>query len=189
MKLGEIAEIMIGILTKRESDEEGENSYLLFSLKSYEENLEYEQLITKKNLENKVTRKGDLLFRLLYPNRIIYVDEKLEGKIIPSQFCVIRTDKKQMSPIVLKWYLESKIAESELEKRVTGSVIKSISIANLKTLEIPTIQIKDQKVMERLITLWEEEKETTKRILEEKEKLYNSYLEEITIKGEVYAKR
>ncbi|MCI8519571.1 MAG: hypothetical protein HFJ51_05890 [Clostridia bacterium] len=189
MKLEKIAEIMIGILTQRESNEEGENSYLLFSLKNYEENLDYEEFRTKKNLENKTVKKGDLLFRLLYPNKIIYADEKLAGKIIPSQFCIIRANKNEMNPIVLKWYLESKIAENALEARVTGSVIKSMSITNLKTLEIPYIPPEKQKTMEELITLWEEEKTITKKILEEKEKLYNSYLEEITIEGARYGSK
>lgn len=189
MKLKEIAELMVGIVTKRELNEEGENSYSLFSLKSYEENLEYERLITQKDLSNKLIKKGDLLFRFLYPNKIIYVDEKLEGKIVSSHFCIIRTEQEKMNPIVLKWYLESKMAENDLKSIVTGSVMKSITIGNLKTLEIPHIPIKMQKIMEKMISLWDEEKKITQEILEEKEKLYNSYLEEFIKKGERYAKR
>ena len=37
MKLEELAQVMIGILTKREMDEKGKNRYRLFSLKNYEE--------------------------------------------------------------------------------------------------------------------------------------------------------
>ena len=37
MKLEEIADIIMGVLTNREKDEKGENSYLLFSLKNYDE--------------------------------------------------------------------------------------------------------------------------------------------------------
>lgn len=184
MKLEEIADVMIGILTKRESDENGENSYLLFSLKNYEEKQEYEELKTNKDLSNKLVQKGDLLFRLLCPNKIIYADEELEGKLISSQFCIIRTQEKKMDPIVLKWYLESKEAKEELNSKITGSIIKTMPLANLKTLYIPNISKKEQANMKRLILLWKEEKEISKKILEEKEKLYNSYLEEMMKRGE-----
>ena len=72
MKLEEMAQVMIGVLTKREKDNNGENSYELFSLKNYEEKNTYEELKTNKNLSDKLAQNGDLLFRLLAPNKIIY---------------------------------------------------------------------------------------------------------------------
>ena len=94
MILTDVAQVMIGVLTKREIYENGQNSYSVFSIKNYDENKEYDKISTQRNLNNKLAENGDLLFRLLYPNRIIYVDEKLEGLLIPSQFCIIRTDKR-----------------------------------------------------------------------------------------------
>lgn len=184
MKLEEIAQIMVGVLIKRENDKNGENSYVLFSLKNNEENQKYEELRTNKNLNEKLAQKGDLLVRLLYPNKIIYVDEAIEGMLVSSQFCIIRAEKEKINPIVLKWYLESKKIKEELEKKITGSIIKSMPISNLKTLEIPNIPIKEQEKMEQLIKLWEKEKEISEKIMEEKEKLYNFYLEEMINKGE-----
>lgn len=184
MKLDEIAQIMLGVFAQRENDERGENSYLLFSLKNYEEKQTYETLKTNKDLSQKLIQQGDLLFRLLYPNKIIYVDETLQGMLHSSQFCVIRTQKEKMNPIVLKWYLESRIAQTQLEERITGSIIKSMSISNLKGLEIPKISLRKQEEMEKLIVLWEKEKEISKQIMEEKEKLYHYYLEEMVEKGE-----
>ena len=80
MELEKIAQVMIGVLAKREYEENGKNSYLLFSLKNYEENQKYEELKTNKNLEEKIAKEGDLLFRLLYPNKIVYVKEEIVGK-------------------------------------------------------------------------------------------------------------
>ena len=182
MKLEKMAQVMIGVLSKREEDEKGENSYKLFSLKNYEENQEYEELKTNKNLNNKLAKTGDLIFRLLYPNKIIYADKKIEGLLIPSQFCIIRTEK--IDPIVLKWHLESKKAEEEVNSKITGSIIKTMTLANLKTIEIPEIPNKRQEKMKELILLWEKEKEISKEILEEKEKLYNYYLEKMTKLGD-----
>lgn len=177
MKLEEIAQVMIGVLAKREQEKEGENRYSLFSLKNYEEKQPYEELKTNKDLSEKVARRDDLLFRLLYPNKIIYVDEEIEGILIPSQFGIIRTQKEKMDPIVLKWYLESKKAKKELELQVTGSIIKSMPLTNLKKVSIPDISLENQENMKKLILLWKEEKEISQKILEEKEKLYDSYLE------------
>ncbi len=184
MKLEEIAEVMIGILSKREEDKNGENSYKLFSLKNYEEKQKYEELKTNKDLSNKLAEKGDLIFRLLYPNKIIYADRQIEGLLIPSQFCIIRTKKEKFDPTVLKWYLESKKAEEEVNSKITGSIIKSMTLANLKTIEIPEISNKKQEEMKKLILLWEKEKEISREILNEKEKLYNFYLEKMTKIGE-----
>lgn len=188
MKLDEIAKIKIGIVVKREIEENGENSYELFSLKNYEENENYEQLKTTKDLTDKLAKKGDLLFRLLYPNKIIYVNKELEGLLIPSQYCIIRVQNEKMDPDVLKWYLESKRAKQDLNSKITGSIIKSMPVSNLKTLEIPDISIKEQSNMKELIKLWDKEKEISKQILEKKEKLYNFYLEEMLKKGESYAR-
>ena len=182
MKLGEIAELMIGVLTKREQEENGKNTYKVFSLKNYEDKLEYETIKTNKNLNNKLTKKGNLLFRLVYPNKIIYITEELEGLLVPSQFCIIKTERNKLNPIVLKWYLESDQGKASLRNKITGSIIKSIPVSNLKNLEIPAISLKNQEEMEKLISLWTKEKEITEEILEEKEKLYNSYLEKMVNK-------
>jgi len=190
MKLGQVAQIMIGIVVKREAVEGGEKSYKLFSPRSYEEKLAYETITTSKDFSDKTLKEGDLIFRLVYPNKIVYANKELEGMLIPSQFCIIRTEKEKIDSTVLKWYFESKRAETELKSKITGSIIKSMSIANLRELEIPEIPIAKQKKMKQLITLWEEEKSVTEKILKEKEELYNAYLEEIVERGErLYKKK
>lgn len=189
MKLEEIAEVMIGVLAKREWDEKGENSYLLFSLKNHEENKPYEEIKTKKDLSDKQAKEGDLLFRLLYPNKIISVEKELVGKLIPSQFCIIRPKPEKIDSTILRWYLESKQVEAELGTRITGSIIKSMPISNLKTLEIPNISKEEQRNMKNLILLWEEEKRISEELIKEKEKLYNFYLEEMIKRGEENARR
>lgn len=182
MKLGEIAKLTIGVLTKREQDHNGKNRYKLFTLKKYEDKQEYDELRTGKNLDDKLTKKGDLLFRVVYPNKIIYITEELEGLLVPSQFCIIRVKKEILNPRVLEWYLSSNQGKEKLNGKITGSIIKSIQVTNLKSLEIPAISPKDQEKMEKLILLWSKEKEITEKIIEEKEKLYNSYLEKMVNK-------
>ena len=50
MRLEEVAQVIIGVLSKRENDSNGENSYELFSLKNKE------TLRTNKNLSDKLAQ-------------------------------------------------------------------------------------------------------------------------------------
>lgn len=184
MKLEEIAYVITGIVLNRERAVDGENSYTLFSLKDYEENSAYETLITNKDLKEKLSQKGDLLFRILSPNRIIYVDESLENMLISSHFFIIRLNSDVLNPIVLKWYLESQEVKEILNLQITGSIMQSMPISAIKNLEIPDIIKENQNKMKTLIELWEKEKNISKQILEKKEKLYNHYLEELIKRGE-----
>ena len=179
MRLEEVAQVIIGVLSKRENDSNGENSYELFSLKNKE------TLRTNKNLSDKLAQKGDLLFRLLSPNKIIYVDENIEGKLIPSQFCIIRANREKINPTVLKGYLESDKSKTDMESLITGSIIKSMTVAELRKIDIPNIAIEKQLEMEQLIKLCEKEKNILEEILKKKEKIYNWYLEEMVKKGEI----
>ena len=179
MKLEELAQVMIGILTKREMDEKGKNRYRLFSLKNYEEKKEYEEIIANKELNNKLTQKGDLLFLLLCPNKIIHVDEKLEGILVSSQFCIIRVQKEKIDPIILKWYLESQQGKAQIATEQIGSSIQKISIAALKKIEIPQIDINKQEKIKDLIEVWENEKKVMQDIIETKEMIYENIIEQL----------
>ena len=83
MKLEEIANVSIGILVHRESVENGKYQYKIFNLNNYEENQEYQAIETDKDFSDKMTQKGDLLFRLVAPNKIILVKEKEEDLFVP----------------------------------------------------------------------------------------------------------
>ena len=102
MKLEEVSQVSIGILTSREVTEIGENEYKLFNLKNYDNQEEYEDVKTLKNFDDKLTRKGDLLIRLVYPNRIIYIDGDMENLLVPSQMCIIRVDPKKSRFTIFK---------------------------------------------------------------------------------------
>lgn len=179
MKLGEIAKVSIGIVVNRENDDNGQFTYKLFSLKNYEENNKYEELKTNKDLSSKLAQEGDLLFRLIYPNKIIYVDKVIAGMAVPSQLCIIRPDRNIIDPVVLKWYLESESAKEQIKLHVSGSIIQTMPVSALKTIDIPEINMSTQKKIRELVNLWNEEKEISMKIIENKEQLYNRYIEEM----------
>ena len=180
MLLKEISQISIGILKNREFNKEGKNKYEFFNLKDYEENTGIIEVVkTDKDFEAKKIKKGDLIFRLIYPNKVILVDDKIQGMLIPSQWCLIRLDENLINPTYLKWYLESEDGKNQILTNITGSTIQKIPVDSLRNLDIPLIDIKKQNNIEDLIKLWEREKRTIIKILENKELLYNDIIREI----------
>lgn len=179
VQLQEIAEVSIGVLTARENDVFGENEYKLFSIRDYKSDDEYEIIRTNRYLRDKVTKKGDILIRLVAPNKIIYVDEKIENLLVPSQFCIIRVYKEHVNPEFLKWYLESDEGKGILAENITGSSIQKISVTDLRKIAIPIININKQKAIADLINLWNKEKDILQEIMKEKDLLYNNIIEKI----------
>lgn len=179
MKLEEVSQVSIGILTSREVTEIGENEYKLFNLKNYDNQEEYEDVKTLKNFDDKLTRKGDLLIRLVYPNRIIYIDGEMENLLVPSQMCIIRVDPKKVDSQYLKWYLESESGKERIFENITGSSIQKISVSDLRKLEVPIIALEKQKGITDLVNLWNKQKQISEEIIRQKEVLYNTYINEI----------
>ena len=186
MKLEEVANISIGILVNREISKNGKYEYPIFNLKNYEEKQEYQTIKIEKDFSDKTTKQGDLLFRLVAPNKIIYVDETQETLLVPSQLCIIRADQSKIHPIFLKWYLESQSGKEKIMLEHIGTSIQKISIASLKKIEIPEVDRKKQENIKDLIEVWNQEKEIMKTIINTKEMLYSNIIEQIIQGGETF---
>lgn len=189
MKLEEIANVSIGILQSREENIYGKNRYKIFNLKNYEENEEYLEFNTDKKLDEKLTKEGDILFRLVYPNKVIYVEKEQANLLIPSQFCIIRSKTEIVEPIYLKWYLESNQGRNDIKMELRGSSIQKISVASVRKLDIKLIDIEKQKSIKDLIELWDKEKNILEMLIEDKDLLYNNIIEEIVEGGEYFESR
>ena len=181
MKLSDVSEIFIGILVKREEKQGGEYKFPIFDLKNYEnyEN-EYDIIETNKDLEYKLTKEGDLIFRLVYPNKVIYIDKELQGMLVSSQWCVIRPHGINVK--FLKWYLESDEGKGNILTNISGSTVQKISVQSLKMLEIPEINLEKQKKLEDIIELWKKEKKILLEIINSKDLLYKNLIEEFVKK-------
>lgn len=184
MKLEEIADLSIGILTNREVTQTGQYEYKLFNLKSYEEKKEYQLVKTKKDFSNKTTKKGDLLFRLVAPNKIIYIEEEDENLLVPSQLCIIRSEPSKINAMFLKWYLESQAGKEKIKLELIGSSIQKISVASLRKMEIPEIDRDKQENIKDLIEVWNREKEVMQALITTKEMLYWNIIEQLIKGGE-----
>lgn len=185
MVLEDITQIIIGVVIKRkEAKYKSPNTrqYEIFNLKSYEEKISYDLLYSEENLENFKAKKGDILLRLAFPLTIIEVDDEIEGKIINNQYCIIR-----MSSIVnriynldfIKWFLESNKAKHQFEKMLIGTTIKSVPVSELRKLEIPDLDLEEQVQISKIVNAWNKQKKLYKKMLEQKEKYYDSVINKL----------
>lgn len=185
MVLEDITQIIIGVVIKRkEAKYKSPNTrqYEIFNLKSYEEKISYDLLYSEEDLENFKAKKGDILLRLAFPLTIIEVDDEIEGKIINNQYCIIR-----MSSIVnrtynidfIKWFLESNKAKHQFEKMLIGTTIKSVPVSELRKLEIPDLDLEEQVQISKIVNTWNKQKKLYKKMLEQKEKYYDSVINKL----------
>ncbi len=185
MFLDDITQITIGVVLKRkEAKYPTVNTYKyeVFNLRSYEEGIEYDLFYSEENLENFIARKGDILFRLSFPMKVIEVDEEIEGKLINNQYCIIR----MMSLFnitynidFIKWFLESNLAKHQFEKMLIGTTIKSIPVMELRKLEIPELNSKEQEQISKIANTWNKQKNLYKKMLKEKDKYYDSVINKL----------
>lgn len=185
MVLEDITQIIIGVVIKRkEAKYKSPNTrqYEIFNLKSYEEKISYDLIYSEEDLENFKAKKGDILLRLAFPLTIIEVDDEIEGKIINNQYCIIR-----MSSIVnrtynidfIKWFLESNKAKHQFEKMLIGTTIKSLPVSELRKLEIPDLDLEEQVQISKIVNTWNKQKKLYKKMLEQKEKYYDSVINKL----------
>ena len=182
MKLGDVADVHIGVVLKRkEAVYKGikTNKYKVFNIRCYEEKIEYDDFYSMEDLNCYVTQKGDLIFRLSLPSKIILVDEETEGLLINNLYCIIRCSNKKINNEFLKWFLESAEASRQLETIIIGTVVKSIPVAKLRLIEIPNISFNEQEKISKLISSWNKQKKLYNQMIIEKEKYYNSIVNKV----------
>lgn len=187
MELKALADVIIGVLVSREQVLDGTYSYSLFPM-HYKDAPDY-TITTKKDLSHKLTQEGDILFQLTYPNKVIYIDKKLENFLVTSQMCIIRPKKEIVNSIYLKWYLESEPCRAQIALNITGSSIKKISVMDLRNINIPCIPLDKQRKISDLIKLWNNEKQVLETIIEKKDLLYKNAILEIIEKDVKEAKK
>lgn len=191
MLLEDITEILIGVVLKRKEAKYQTNDtyeYKIFNIKSYEEKIEYDSFYSNEELENFVAKKGDILFRLSFPIKVIEVDEEIEGKLVNNQYCIIRMSDKNSKTYnidFIKWVLESDNAKQQFEKILIGTTIRSVPVVKLRQLEIPKINKDEQEKISKVVNTWNREKYLYKKMIKEKEKYYNSIINKVINGGKI----
>lgn len=188
MKFGSAFNISIGMVLARKKAKEydgSECSYKVLTLKCVndigeidKENVE--DFISKQQVEDSyLTQKGDIIIRLTEPYSTIYIDEINQGLLIPSNFGIIRAKDNAYHMEFIKYYLNSAKGKREIKKSAAGSTLASISIANLKELEIKNYDLQTQEKFIATNKLFEKEKKLINELLEQRNQQLDGIINEL----------
>ncbi len=188
VKLGEIASISSGLVTKRKqamNNDEIKKQYRVLTLKSFEQNgwlnsREIDVFDSGEVLDEKyLSRKGDVIVRLSNPNTAIAIDEENVGILITSLFAIIRLDTQEVLPKYLSIFLNSDLMKKIYAKSSVGSAIQIIKTSILKNVEVLLKSIEKQKQIVKINELITRERVLLEALLDEKIKYHHAVLSRI----------
>jgi len=192
--LKDIADIRIGLVITRKKayiDSEIKTKYKLITLKNIELNgsfndEKFETFDSTEILsEEYLTKEGDILMRMSEPHTVIYIDKTKEGLLIPSYFAIIKVKDSNFLPEYVAWYLNASKIKKEIKKNQTGGTVVLISIGNIGELKIKKIPLEKQKKIVVINKLKNKELQLLTKLMQEKEKLYDSICESLLNKEEL----
>lgn len=174
--LGNISDdIVTGmVIARKKSKDENGHPYKIFTLRSFNENgyLEKEYLdefISIEKLDNKqISKEGDIVVRLSYPNTAIYVNEELEGILVPSSFVIIRVNTNHILNNYVQIYLNSDDVKKQLMPDTIGSAISIVKTSSFKDIKIPIYPLEYQKKVINMNNIILKEKELLNNLVAEK---------------------
>jgi restriction endonuclease S subunit len=188
MQLGEIAEIKTGLVLSRKKSEIGYDAkatYKLLSLKNISEdgmviNQIFDDFISNEHLDDHYfTKEGDVLIRLSQPYTAVFIDKEYTGLLVPSYFAIIKVKETKALPQYVAWYLNTMNVKKELERAQAGSRIPSTNQHTIRNISIVLPPISKQKVLIELYQLHQREKLLYKKLIEEKELLFQGVTQKI----------
>ena len=191
MKLGDVASILTGIVVKRKQADLADDTikkYNILTLKSFD----YDGLLNTNELDSfdsmemiddkYLTKKGDTIIRLSYPNTAISIKNEI-GLLIPSLFAVIRLMSKSILPEYLALYLNSDAMRKFYSINSVGSVVKIVKTSALRDIELDVPEIMRQKKVVELYDLMIKEKRLYEDLKNEKAKYNNEIIKRLLSGG------
>lgn len=148
-KINDLCDVFIGVNINRHKLNIKSSSKDLISeynvLKTCDNNILLNELekpkLVKYHLEKiddeKIfVKKGDILLKLIYPIKFIYVNSDFKF-LVPSMYCVIRIkEKSKINELTLWSYLNSNYVSKNISKQIQGNANSiSIKINDIKNME------------------------------------------------------
>lgn len=134
--------------------------------------------------ENEVSPKqllqqGDLLFTSKGNYNKAIVFESDHPAVASSMLTVIRPNTEQVLPGYLAWYLNTDTVQGQLQALRAGATVLSISISDLRELEIPLPNLKEQQLIAQVYRLATKEQELINELAEERKQFIQTTLQTI----------
>lgn len=192
VKLEAISEIVQGaIYTRIKSDNNIDECTLLDTISMQELNYTIGNSLTYEKQESKVlnskisscifTEQDDVLVGLTMQKAMVITSER-SSKLTLSNFAVIRIhDKNILDPNYLCWLLnENRYFKKVIEQSSQGTAyVSTLSIATLRGLEIPLVDIDKQRKIGQLYQISVQRKKIGARLEELKDYLLKVQIESI----------
>lgn len=185
--LEDIAQINVGVVLSRKMakyESNKVNKYQIFNLRIYEqrnhgEKLEYEEFISEENLSPYIINKGDLVFRLAFPLKVIIADDDISGKIITNQYVIIRVNEEKYNSIFLQCFLQSKDMLQQIEKYLVGVAIRTIPVNKIREIHLPKVNMDKQRQIAELYKNWNKQRTLYENLIDYKERYYSNIISNI----------
>ena len=192
VKLEEVGEIVQGaIYTRIKPSNDIDECALLDTISMQELNYTIGNSLTYEKLESKVlnskiascifTKEDDVLIGLTMQKAMVITLER-SGKLALSNFALIRIhDKNVVDPNYLCWLInENSYFKKLIDQSSQGtSYVSIVSIATLRNLEIPLIEIKKQRKIGKLYQLSIERKKVGEKLEQLKDNILKCNIEKI----------
>jgi restriction endonuclease S subunit len=188
MKLSEIGDLRIGLVLSRKIYEEGQtekfdyNAITLSSsmISGIIDRSKCDTYSAAKPVKKRyLTAENDVLIRLSEPNTATFIDKKLSGLVVPSQFVVLKVKQKGISPEFIAWALNSIHVKKQIEQYKSGTSLKTISAADLGEVEITILPYDEQDKIIKINRLYQKESELLSIYKKNRESLYKGVLNKI----------
>jgi type I restriction enzyme, S subunit len=107
---------------------------------------------TAPSRAQQIVHEDDVIFGTTRPTlrRFCFIPKKYDGQICSTGFCVLRADKKQVSPKYLYFSLTTTVFNEYVERNQEGAGYPAISDARVKAFKIPVPPLEEQ---ERIVSI------------------------------------
>ncbi|MBN1365690.1 MAG: restriction endonuclease subunit S [Syntrophaceae bacterium] len=176
-KLKETADVYVGYQAKTRIHEDANGSHFLVQGRDIDQSLHLKDKIFIRfnpeiKIENYLLNKGDILFQARgADNYACLIHKKIPNTIAAGSFYIIRTNKPEIHPAYLAWWLNLPHVQKSFQSIRSGTLISYVSIKALSEIEIPIPHYSIQTKIARVFELWKKEENLVKIIQDSRKAL------------------
>ena len=137
--------------------------------------------------ERYLTQENDILLRMFSPVKACLITKEATGLVVPSQFSIIRMQKKEPELQILVEYLFVLMQQpyfcNQIERTSAGTVLKTITTGSVAEAEIKVPSFRKQEQIIDFYRLMQEQNKIEKQLQEARSSYYQGIFNRM-IKGE-----
>ena len=126
-------------------------------------------------------KKNDIIFKAkCADNSAALIPYDLEDTVATAHFLVLTVkDENELDPAYLTMYLNSDFGQAYFKANAQGVTVPMIRLTTLEEMEINLPDIETQREISKAYQLMKEEKVVMEKLIENREKQFKAYLQEL----------